>query len=49
VVLAAPPAADTKAEVAIIEIVIGATTVRVLPGVDAGMLKLVLRAVKAAS
>jgi transposase len=49
VVLTAPPAADTKAEAAIIEIVIGATTVRVLPGVDAGMLKLVLRAVKAAS
>ena len=40
-VLAAPVAADTKAEAGIIEIVIGATTVRVLPGVDAGMLKLV--------
>ena len=41
--------ADTKAEAAIIEIVIGATTVRVPPGVDAATLKLVLRAVKAAS
>ena len=49
VVLAAAPAADAKAEATIIEIVIGATTVRVLPGVDARMLKLVLRAVKAAS
>ena len=49
VVLAAAPAADSQAEATIIEIVIGATTVRVPPGVDATMLKLVLRAVKAAS
>ncbi len=49
VVLAAAPAADSQAEATIIEIVIGATTVRVPPGADATMLKLVLRAVKAAS
>ena len=40
---------DTNAEAAIIEIVIGAYTIRVLPGVDAVMLKLVLLAVKAVS
>ena len=49
VVLAAPPVADTKTEAKIIEIVIGAATVRVPPGADATMLKLVLRTVKAAS
>jgi hypothetical protein len=49
VVVAAAPAADSQAEATIIEIVIGATTVRVPPGADATMLKLVLRAVKAAS
>jgi len=35
--------------IALIEIVIGAATVRVLPGVDAATLKTVLRAVKAAT
>lgn len=49
VVMAAPPVADTKTEATIIEIVIGAATVRVPPGADAAMLRLVLRAVKAAS
>lgn len=49
VVMAAPPVADTKTEATIIEILIGAATVRVPPGADAAMLRLVLRAVKAAS
>lgn len=49
VVMAAPPVADTKTEATIIEILIGAATVRVPPGTDAAMLRLVLRAVKAAS
>ena len=49
VVLASPPAADTKAEAATIEVVIGAVTIRIPPGVDAVMLKLILRAVKAVS
>jgi len=49
VVMAAPPVADTKTEATIIEIVIGVATVRVPPGSDATMLKLVLRAVKAAT
>jgi transposase len=49
VVLATAPVPDTRTEVASIEIVIGLATVRVPPGVDAATLKLVLRAVKAAS
>ena len=49
VVMAVSPVADTKTEATIIEIVIGAATVRVPPGTDAAMLMLVLRAVKAAS
>lgn len=49
VVMAAPPVADTKTEATIIEILVGAATVRVPPGADAAMLRLVLRAVKAAS
>jgi transposase len=46
VVVAVP---NTETGPATIEIVIGATTVRVAPGTNAAMLKLVLRAVKAAS
>jgi transposase len=49
VVMAAPAVPDSKIATAIIEIVIGAATVRVPPGADAAMLALVLRAVKAAS
>jgi transposase len=43
------PVPDAGTEVATIEVVIGAATIRIPPGVDAAMLKLVLRAVKAAS
>lgn len=49
VVLATPPAADTGTEAVTIEVVIGAATIRIPPGADATMLKLVLRAVKATS
>jgi transposase len=46
VVVAVP---NSETGPATIEIMIGGMTVRVLPGTDAAMLKLVLRAVKAAS
>ncbi len=46
VVMAIP---NTETGAATIEIVIGAATIRIPPGVEATMLKLVLRAVKAAS
>lgn len=49
VVMATRAVADAATEAAAIEVVIGAATVRILPGVDAAMLKLVLRAVKATS
>jgi len=49
VVLATAPVPDSGTEAAPIEVVIGAATIRIPPGVDAAMLKLVLRAVKAAS
>src|SRR5437899_2354479 len=49
VVMASLPVADTKTEATIVEVVIGAATIRIPPGVDAAMLKLVVRAVKAAS
>jgi transposase len=49
VVLATAPVPDTRTEAVSIEIVIGAATIRIPPGVDAATLKLVLRAVKAAS
>jgi transposase len=49
VVVATGPVPDIGTEAATIEVVIGAATVRVPPGADATMLKLVLRAVKAAS
>ena len=41
--------AETRKDAPVIEIVIGAATVRVPPGADAATLKAVLRAVKAAS
>jgi transposase len=49
VVMAALPVADTETAAATIEVVIGAITVRILPGTDAAMLRLVLRAVQATS
>ena len=49
VVVATASVPDTGTEAATIEVVIGAATIRIPPGVDAAMLKLVLRAVKAAS
>ena len=49
VVLATAPVPDTRTEAVSIEIVIGAATIRISPGVDAATLKLVLRALKAAS
>ena len=45
--LAAPAAAKEADDASVIEIVIGAATVRVAPGVDAAMLTAVLRAVRA--
>jgi transposase len=46
---AGPGAAVTTADrLAVIEIVVGAATVRVSPGIDAAMLQMVLRAVRAA-
>jgi hypothetical protein len=47
--MASAPVLDARTEAATIEVVIGAATIRIPPGVDAAMLKLVLRAVKAAS
>jgi transposase len=47
VVIASAPVPDAGTEAATIEVVIGAATIRIPPGVDAAMLKLVLRAVKA--
>ena len=49
VVMAAPPVPDTKTGAARIEIVIGAATVRVPPGVDAAALKMVVSVIKALS
>jgi len=49
VVVATAPVPDSETEAATIEVVIGSATIRIPPGVDAAMLKLVLRAVKAAS
>ena len=47
--LAAPVAAKEGGDASVIEIVIGAATVRVAPGIDAATLTAVLRAVKAAT
>jgi transposase len=47
--LAAPVAPNEGGEHSVIEIVIGAATVRVAPGIDAATLTAVLRAVRAAT
>ena len=47
--LAAPVAAKEGGDASVIEIVIGAATVRVAPGIDAATLTAVLRAVRAAT
>jgi transposase len=49
VVVASSPIPDIGTETTTIEVVIGTATIRIPPGVDAAMLKLVLRTVKAAS
>jgi transposase len=49
VVMGSAPVLDVGTEAATIEVVIGVATIRIPPGVDAAMLKLVVRAVKAAS
>jgi transposase len=49
VVMATPAASNSERGAATLEVVIGAATVRIPPGIDAATLKTVLRAVRAAT